>query len=397
MSLLLLLLSMTAFTVLPVGGYPFPLVWMVPLLMRVVGRSPGSQETVSGLNPSFAAMGGLLVLITAVNWGGSRVSSLIMTLGWLVFGRYCIEFVQSSHINVLIRGFKMVVLAYLLMTICCYLALWLGLNQKLISAFTFVNRLTGEVRVQAFATEPSYAAMTTFFASLVAARTGLVNAWEPKFLLLGSAMCLMYGSIYGSIFAVILIAMAIARHLANNQFRIFAGLILIMLALWLFPWHENLRIVRILKDVRWGSSDWLDSFNTVDSSGFFRVAPTVKMWADAHLFDFHLWLGHGPGAARSYFYEMFLEHIDLSQGKIGLDLGFFPAFLYDYGLVGTAFTMVWMKRVFCKALPLPLIIGFLITLFNMNINAQAFWFALLALAAVGRVIREDRAFPEGGV
>jgi hypothetical protein len=87
----------------------------------------------------------------------------------------------------------------------------------------------------------------------------------------------------------------------------------------------------------------------------------------------NLWFGAGAGAAGSFFAE-FLSGILVDDAE-KLDMGFIPAFVFDYGIIGTILLVFFFVST-AYNLPLPFWVCIFLILPNCNINTQIFWFTL---------------------
>lgn len=388
MILLLLLFSMTKLFVVQIMGYPFPLIWLYVLLYWRMREHANMFSSKIKINRVYFVVGVLFLGLYVISYSNSRFSSLLMTLVWFFMGRVLIDLFEKFDLLLVVKSYKFVLILYLIISISVWLQVYLGFSLGWMETFAAQHPITGIIRPQGFATEPSYAALVTFFSLVVILfyYNGDLKKSLP-YLILGCGLCAIYQSVYGYLY-IGLILMFFAKMYLHNYTAVrsvFVALVFLTIMIGYVSLGDTGRLGRILSQVDWGGAGWLNSFDLADGSGFLRIAPTAKIIEEFDWSKSEAWLGHGAGAARAFFFQAFENRIDPSLGKTGFDLGFFPAFLYDYGLVGVGLVFLLVYRSFCQSIPFFVFVGVCLSLFNMNINTQAFWFMLISLMCLSKI------------
>lgn len=256
------------------------------------------------------------------------------------------------------------------------------------------------VRPQGFSSEPSYAA----FISCMSLFTYLKISQDTTFakirwLALTSLMIAMYSSVYG----YILIAMCFAHFISdikvslrNRQVKnlILLGCVLALaITLPQMTYLSNdSRLIKILSYMASGTFN-INDFRVLDSSGFMRIGPTLSYASSSDLWSLKGLIGYGPGASSYYFGSVFEDAISKNHkgyADTTLGLGFIPAFLYDYGIVGIAAAIYLISKVIGSRNVFGWCFFVLLSL-NANFNTQLFCFFLTMFMLIKRVKTKENA------
>jgi len=157
-------------------------------------------------------------------------------------------------------------------------------------------------------------------------------------------------------------------------------------------------LLEVLSDFVTHGSLWdlFDAIKYADASAWFRFGPFVEYFRDLEVAQLsNFLLGNGAGTSTAYFGEKYILHIDPewfgADGKPNMDLPFFPAFLYDYGVLATLVLLyfIWrlMKNIKGIILLIPLA---LFVFFNSNFNTSIFWFLIYSLLVIN--VLENKEF-----
>ena len=118
-----------------------------------------------------------------------------------------------------------------------------------------------------------------------------------------------------------------------------------------------------------------------DGSAYARIGPTWLLIEAGGDIEIDWILGAGAGEAGLFFKE-FMAGVLVDGDEVEkLDMGLIPAFVFDYGFVGTALLILFF--ISCTYnLSLPYWICLFLILPNCNINTQLFWYGMLVFAYI---------------
>lgn len=121
----------------------------------------------------------------------------------------------------------------------------------------------------------------------------------------------------------------------------------------------------------------IKSLEKVDGSAGMRIIPTL------HLIDYfgrtdpeYMWFGRGAGQATYFFSQFYGNHVTL--------LGFIPAFVYNYGIVGTLIFFLMLRKMMPRGRWLLFLLAVLF-MFNADINTQIFLYVLFCVMLAKKI------------
>jgi hypothetical protein len=178
----------------------------------------------------------------------------------------------------------------------------------------------------------------------------------------------------GSSFAILLLAILLFRYVNKKYFLsvlliiIFSVFIIIVLS------KESIVIQRILK-----MSQSVFSFNEeeifkADTSGAFRIVPTIRYIKEFDFFNLKTWFGFGIDFTRNHLLYL---HPAVNP-ETGFYVGLFPAFIWDFGVISTIILMFIVFKYAIYNLS-DFVIWFVISL-DAPFNTQLFWITLMLMA-----------------
>jgi hypothetical protein len=180
----------------------------------------------------------------------------------------------------------------------------------------------------------------------------------------------------GSSFALLLYLLVIAKYL-NNHFtlkQIILSTFIILIGLTILIQIQSTTFTRITN-----LGEAIFTFNTekifeADGSGAFRVAPTILYIQEFSFFNMNNWIGYGNDFTRFH-----LANISAAiNPEEGLDIGLFPGFIWDYGIIGL---ILLLSFVFKSAISdkFDFLIWLIIAL-DAPFNTQLFWITLICMS-----------------
>lgn len=275
------------------------------------------------------------------------------------------------------KAMRAILVAYFLTSLLAWLFILAGVVElkDFLFARTYVQENTGETRPIGFSSEPSYSAFIVALSWIAMLRTGSIDMRPNGRFMFWTVLTLlslaMLGSIYGYMLAAIILATSFFKLPTRRKLPILIGFGTLILLVSMVAGGEESRALRIVHAIASGD---LDEWLVEDTSSFFRFGPFLTYLMSADFGDPHTWLGHGAGSSGYYFVDLFREHVDRNRDTV--DLGFIPAFLYDYGLVaGTAF-VAFLYRTTRGGHRMAMMSMVVLLLFNANFSTQLMWFAV---------------------
>lgn len=331
----------------------------------------------------------LLMFGSALIAGAGRATTLAYASLFTVYGLWLTANAGTLTTTVVVKAMKAILLAYFVSSLLATLLIQTGhleFNDFLLTRI-YIHENTGEARPLGFSSEPSYAAFIVALCWTALLRVGAFGAqheqrWLP-WTLMAIVSLIMLGSIYGYLLTVIIVGTSVLRFEKRTQLWLFGGLFALLGIAYLFgasPEGDS-RSLRILYAIASGD---LDEWLIEDTSSFFRFGPFLTYILSANFGDPQTWFGHGAGSSGFYFVDLFREHIDINLDAV--ELGFVPAFLYDYGLVAAIAFLAFLFRATRGPHRVALILVTGLMLFNANFNTQLMWFAVTCAVLSGDAV-----------
>ena len=206
----------------------------------------------------------------------------------------------------------------------------------------------------------------------------------------------LFGSVYGYLLFFVLLVLFLNR-LSNEGFRSIAKNTYVAIAILFVIYFafftgdiEDSRVLRLWQFITTVGFSF-DYFRGVDSSAFMRIGPLFEYVSSPEFYSLSGFFGNGPGASRYYFGSAFEDvisttHKGYDEGVI--NLGFIPAYLYDYGVLGVGLFWFFVGRVFVNKFVSVYGLFFVLLVVNANLNTQLFCFVLFVFYYLNNVDRE---------
>lgn len=389
----LLLIALTNIVVIEIDGFQPVTVFILyfPIIIYFIfTRLPFLGK------PEAVILTGYLFLVCLVNLGEVRWSSFAYSILFCIFFLFINQnqyFISNEYFE---KISKTIIYLYLINVVFAQ-ALFFSSGQLEPLDWLLkgsLNTKTGEMRFQGFSSEPSYAAFVVLVAFLVYNR--LTNETrKSKIMILLSVIYLTvsFNSIYGYIIAVAIgLDFILRRHIFNKFYQLiflFITIIGLIVISGLGISGES-RTGELILFILSGNLN-LASLMLIDPSAFMRIGPFFEYLEEMD-FSIQTFIGYGPGASGVHFGSVFSDMIDSSakgyeSGTIGS--GFFPAFLYDYGIIGAVLMyLLVFRHGMSRIISVESFIIFLM-LFNANFNTQLFWYVWAMLFIMNQVYNRN--------
>ena len=173
----------------------------------------------------------------------------------------------------------------------------------------FIDSGTGLPRVSGFSSEPSYAAF------IVMSAYYFVLLWQTKngIFLVAPFLMVLYqiyslSSVYGYILTCILAVFFLySSHFKNKKLISSMALTIAVVigVFYSFDVQES-RIFALIGFFFSGDLD-LETFNSIDSSAWMRIAPLITYIENLNLFDLRTYFGYGSSASSVFFTNQFYD------------------------------------------------------------------------------------------
>jgi len=381
---LIFVLSATDLIFVELGNFgmtPFWAIFGVTLLQSKLGLA-ARGATAQGFR-LLGALGAAFVLTTILSPGGTRETSLALSLAYVSFGFWLLSATHHVGGSEIKKALKGVVLAYLLSSILAYLLILTGQAEgplAMVGKSSFdINSQT--YRIQALSSEPSYAAIVIACCSLGMLRLRAAGAlFTRNELAIWGGGCLLLIVCFESILGYIL-ALVVLTTVLNQKVLMVLIAVAAVVAGTMNTIQGDHRIFNILEGMLSGDMDyWME----LDGSSFMRFGPLSFFVDNASLKDYTFWFGHGAASSTAFFGDAFggLAGKDVDTIQAGL----IPAFLYDYGLFAAGFLIAFAYLCCQGSYKRQALLLFAATAFNANFNTQLFWFVLAVMALSSTMI-----------
>jgi hypothetical protein len=240
-------------------------------------------------------------------------------------------------------------------------------------------------RYLGFASEPSYLALviTMSILSIFYFHKDISkkNLWT--YLALYVVSIILSQTTFGYLCIVLVLAYIYQKRLLFQQKNNMQRNILLVICLIMFLFlQDNIYLIRLqsaLSIIFEGNSlnDLMIQLNEEDSSAAFRILPTFRYIQESDISSIKFWIGYGVTGSGIFFSQMFgFEEIH--------NFGFFPAFLYSFGILGCGFFLFFIFSTI-KNLPFIFKLFLLISLTNCNISTQMFWFIIIEMFWISKI------------
>lgn len=287
------------------------------------------------------------------------------------------------------RVLKAILLLYFI-NILIGLCLFLIIGQQ--DWWVWMFQMSGN-RLRGFASEPSYAAfiiITSYYCYTLVTKDDPIQ--RRKWLAVTIFSIIASTSAYGYLLFSLLLTVSLLKKLKVDMWKfIFAAIVALCVYVFvLLVFFPNSRLAKLIINIMdvfssgFSISGLSFALFSADSSAFVRTGPLINYFFSWQLFSFHGLFGSGAGSASNYF----LEPIKFMVAGDSLNLGFLPAFSYDFGIIYTIIILSLIKQNIMKLPKFTNLIIFAMFL-NANFSTQLFCFVIVILSLTNKVILKD--------
>lgn len=255
-------------------------------------------------------------------------------------------------------------------------------------------------RPMGFSSEPSYAGFILAISMLAFSnlRHHTFDRYTKTVFFCFFCNILMMNSAYGFLFLALNLLDWGAQVLNKSTVNTKAGLVIVALGMFtilpaIISKSDNSSIKRIsnliegFSDTNSSAKKKLKKLQETDGSAFARIGPTYMMIYGGDEININWMIGAGAGQAGVFFLD-FMAGVLTGDDAEKLDMGIIPAFVFDYGLIGTTLLLIFLISV-AYNLSFPYWMSFVLIFPNCNINTQLFWFAITVCAYVSSILRAE--------
>jgi hypothetical protein len=341
----------------------------------------------------------VLVTVSIINMQATQVQTIFYSLFLCSVFLLSKRKIEICDTKTLINIYKYVVFSFFVLIIMgLFLHFLFGMNEIPLAK---VDISRGIPRSFGPSTEPSFSALTLTIAMWVLCSSKNNSPISIRVLLITYLISIvLIGSGIGFLTCVFLLIYIFT--LSNIKIFQLEKVIIILFSLSILPFLsfdiDRLKpLLEVLGDFVTHGSLWdlFDAIKYADASAWFRFGPFVEYFRDFDISQLsEFLLGNGAGTSTTYFGNKYILHIDPewfgADGKPNLDLPFFPAFLYDYGIIASFILLyfIWnlMKTIKGVTLLIPLA---LFIFFNSNFNTSMFWFFIYSLLVINILQKKE--------
>ncbi len=337
---------------------------------------------------------GYIVLANTIIHPGSRITSVIYSV--VLSFEYIIMYQLLLRVKkaIVLKAFTIIMFAYLINIFLGFVisSAHLNIGQGIINVF--YSEGDGSARPMGFSSEPSYAAfiLSITFLAFNHLRGHKVDKIMWQMLAAYIMSTLLMKSAYGFIFVAVNMLDWFLFYFKRMSFNLrIVFLLAAVVFLFAMPFalqnSESESIVRlhnvssIMNDGSLEPKKKLAKLQEEDGSAYARIGPTWLLIEAGGDIEIDWILGAGAGEAGLFFKE-FMAGVLVDGDEVEkLDMGLIPAFVFDYGFVGTGLLILFF--ISCTYnLSSPYWICLFLILPNCNINTQLFWYGMLIFAYV---------------
>jgi hypothetical protein len=349
-----------------------------------------------------------LSLVNIVYYPNIKTTSFLFSLIIISEIVLIYNYVKFFSVEQIIKIVKIIILVYFINLVISSFFISIsyrptGLLREIFQIYYFAGR----IRPYGFANEPSYAAIILTFTLFVLFKSQNFRYQKKEFIWYAMAVIsvLITGSSYGYILMGMLLSyfilksniifIQIAAVLRSNIFtkKQYVVVALVSIAFFVISFNfvnpqRNKSIQRIVALYASITSSEKDAFGTiqdivyVDGSASMRLVPSIMLIKDFSKCSWkYVLFGRGAGRSIGFFSRIY-------EGNTTV-LGFIPAFVYNYGILGTLLFFLFFLALFPKRKFLLMLL-FLLFIFNADFNTQIFIYVLFTIMAIKKIELENK-------
>ena len=253
--------------------------------------------------------------------------------------------------------------------------------------FPYQIDITNSVRFASFTSEPSYLAfiLSICMACLIFLKDYVNHVNIRWYFVIYVASIIVAKTTFGFLLLLVVFMYAIYKGILFKSNIPKPALIILSIIAFVTLFvilsvslDNNMYFERLMSAFRllYGSGS-IEGFATnlakTDGSASLRIVPSVRYFSTMNWIDIHTWIGHGFGSDSAFFSSFIMGNKSEIES---LQLGYFPAAFYNFGLIGASVLLYAIIKIVKKT---PAVFGaiFALSIFNCNVATQLFWFIVI--------------------
>lgn len=407
LSLVLVALALTNLSVAQFGDFRLTIFWPVFLLTMTTNTKSRGWTQLPRSTGAFPLAVVLMMLSWVINHAEIKMTTVALSVGWIIYWYWLTVVWGSRLVHDMERTLSWIAYIFFFTLLASGLLSFLGWSESpLPNLLGWVLDLrSGQPRFYGPTSEPSYAAVILGITGLGILRTRIglglpARSRSSDFVFVGILVSLLFvRSIYGIVVALLLLSAATSQATKRSSARVLfvlAFVPLILLLIELIP--EDSRIARVFTLI---SQFNFHALQITDNSAYMRFGPTIEMISQLTPGQVEFWIGHGAGTAERFFGDLF-GHL-AGEDINAINLGFFPAFVFDYGVLISLAILVYLFLIARGPFSAHARFLVFIALLNCNFNTNLFWFLITVvfltspkmIGAHRRLIRQPNTVSTG--
>lgn len=407
--LLFIFLSFTTLSFFKIGLAEFTLfhAWTILTLLILVWLSYRKSQLVVAKSNLLLIFVTYLISINIYYINNIKITSFIYSviiLIELILLFNLIRQLSTERIKSIVKSIIFLYFINIFLTTICII-LHIQLPEPLSYIFKIYD-YADRIRPYGFADEPSYAALILIFSFFVLLKSDnfKYNRREFKWYLAVIFSVVLIRSTYGYMLLIFLLSYFLikshtirihfkeiiqSRLFSNTQIVLtFITLVSVIVFLIFRIDLENIYSLKRLSDIyaftlKSGINieKLVSKLEITDGSATMRIKPSIYLYEYFQKEDLKFILfGKGAGQATIFFTKIYNNRVT--------SLGFIPAFIYNYGIIGFLTGMTFFMSLFPKEKWILFLLFFLF-LFNADFNTQIFLFVLTSIMFCKQIERNS--------
>ena len=378
--LVVITLALTNVSVAQIGDFRLLVFWPILMLAMLTSTNFKDGTRLPRTAIAFLLVAVLMQISGLANLSKVKATSLALSLGWIVYWYWLVTDWRPRLALNMEQTLSWVAKIYFGAILLSALLVFLGWKDSPLPNFLgwIYDLRQGHPRFYGPTSEPSYAALILGITGLGILRARIGHGLPARsrssdLVFIGILISLLFlRSIYSIVVALVLLP-AFAMHKTT---RPGSGMLLALVLVPFLPFFA----VLIPDDSRFGiifaqlSQLSFLGLREVDSSAYMRFGPSIEMLLRVSLDQPEFWIGHGAGSAQTFFGNIF--SVLLENNLSTMNFGFFPSFVFDYGVLASLVMLIYLFAIAHGAFSLQTRFLIFIALFNCNFNTAIFWYLI---------------------
>lgn len=361
------------------------------MVLFFIGTPIGQKRTLVSVNLLLL----FLLINNVINYPEIRLTSLLYTVIYLIEFTVLFNFIQNYKPKQLLKVLSFILYAYTLNIIIGFGFVTLNILPPAgLDLFIKVVQNEAGARAAGFSSEPSYAAFVISATTLAIGHLSKHKLNRKNIFVLCAYILstLLLGSAYGLLLMLVVLfdwGLPYLKRMPHYFKIITCSIILLIGVLGITQLNTNTiknksveRIIASSKTLSTNNSidKKLEKLRATEPSLFARLGTPYILFTKGIDSFSNLIIGRGAGAAGVYIPQL-LEGYLINEGDDEFDTGILPAFVFDYGLIGS-FLLLLILISCMRKLSIACWLLLILILPNANINTQVFWYLVIVFLII---------------